>query len=72
MFSGLFVYISNLFLHSCFRPLSTERPALPSAPSIEENNDHQALLTRRARALYDYDAADESELSLLADEVCYG
>jgi len=57
------------------KPLSTDRPSIPSAPSlaVDHSPSHQSqqepLLTRRARVLYDYDAADSSELSLLADEV---
>lgn len=33
-----------------------------------EEHDSPSIM-RRARVLYDYDAADASELSLLADEV---
>ena len=36
-----------------------------SAPRAEDVNGH----VQRARVLYDYDAADLSELSLAADEV---
>ena len=68
----IFLFISQLSNH---RPLSTERPVTPSAPSLPvDNSDQQEhdspSITRRARVLYDYDAADSSELSLLADEVC--
>uniref|UniRef100_A0A673FV32 Endophilin-B1 n=1 Tax=Sinocyclocheilus rhinocerous TaxID=307959 RepID=A0A673FV32_9TELE len=38
-------------------------------PSTFSNNNQQAGSTRKARVLYDYDAASSSELSLLADEV---
>ena len=37
----------------------------PTAPRPEDVNGH----VQRARVLYDYDAADLSELSLAADEV---
>lgn len=47
-----------------FRPTSPPRPALPSAPSLNDSN------TKRAKVLHDYDASDRTELSLLADEVC--
>lgn len=39
---------------------------VPSAPSNAVLNDHSG---KRAKVLYDYDAADMSELSLVADEV---
>ena len=38
----------------------------PSAPSQAVMNDNSG---KRAKVLYDYDAADMSELSLVADEV---
>jgi endophilin-B len=40
--------------------------AAPSAPSSALINDHSG---KRAKVLYDYDAADMSELSLVADEL---
>lgn len=44
-----------------------------SAPVVEALNPSEVKPpssgTRRARVLYDYDAADSSELSLLSDEV---
>jgi len=45
----------------------------PSAPpSIQVTASTPATEKKQARVLYDYDAADASELSLLADEVlCY-
>lgn len=56
--------------------------APPSAPSpsdsssgLDPNTVPRPSLTRKAKVLYDYDAAEKNELSLLADEVsvraCY-
>ena len=58
----------------CF---SLTRSAAPSAPpsrpepptSATKASDRQSPAPRKARALYDYDAGDSTELSLLADEV---
>lgn len=38
-------------------------PTSPTSPNPTQSN------SRRARVLYDYDAADRTELSLIADEV---
>lgn len=44
--------------------------ASPTPPALEvEEVQAPAAGTRKAKVLYDYDAADTSELSLLADEV---
>ena len=56
-------------------PLEPKRPPPPSAPPMYTSpfpatNGVEASIKRKARVLYDYDAADPSELSLLADEVC--
>ena len=60
----------------CF---SLTRSGAPSAPPLRPEppvpsttgraSDTQTPAPRKARALYDYDAADSTELSLLADEV---
>ena len=57
-----------------FSPL--ERPTRPSLPSDPPPYTSVAppsrpLVTRRAKVLYDYDAYDSTELSLLADEVFF-
>ena len=44
-------------------------PLSPSAPPQIEVTAPTPTERRQAKALYDYDAADSSELSLLADEV---
>ena len=44
-------------------------PLTPSAPPSIEVTAATPVEKRQAKALYDYDAADSSELSLLADEV---
>uniref|UniRef100_A0A2H6MWW2 SH3 domain-containing protein n=2 Tax=Micrurus carvalhoi TaxID=3147026 RepID=A0A2H6MWW2_9SAUR len=53
--------------------VSTIAGAPNSAPGVEALNPSEAKLpssgTRKARVLYDYDAADGSELSLLSDEM---
>ena len=49
--------------------------APPSAPSADTasgfdlNTVPRPSLTKKAKVLYDYDAAEKNELSLLADEV---
>ncbi|XP_071947259.1 endophilin-B1-like isoform X2 [Antedon mediterranea] len=46
--------------------------SVPSAPSYITGNGQMPVgnsMTRNAKVLYDYDAADSSELSLLADEL---
>ena len=45
------------------------RPAAPVSSAPAKASDKQLPAPRKARALYDYDAADSTELSLLADEV---
>lgn len=46
---------------------------LPSAPPIASDANQNGIpkpnLARKAKVLYDYDAADMNELSLIADEV---
>ena len=37
---------------------------------IDINNAPKPSVTRKAKVLYDYDATEDNELSLLADEVC--
>uniref|UniRef100_A0A2D4NI17 SH3 domain-containing protein n=1 Tax=Micrurus spixii TaxID=129469 RepID=A0A2D4NI17_9SAUR len=53
--------------------VSTIAGAPNSAPGVEALNPSEAKPpssgTRKARVLYDYDAADGSELSLLSDEM---
>lgn len=45
-------------------------PLRPSAPpAIQVTAATPGVEKKQARVLYDYDAADSSELSLLADEV---
>lgn len=49
---------------------SSSGPLRPSAPpAIEVSAPTPVAEKKQARVLYDYDAADSSELSLLADEV---
>lgn len=47
----------------------TTSPLTPTAPPAIEVTAPTPTEKRQAKALYDYDAADSSELSLLADEV---
>lgn len=42
----------------------------PSSTAPTRSSDKQAPAQRKARVLYDFDAGDSTELSLLADEVC--
>ena len=49
--------VMNMYIVSCRSPETQERPSMPKCRP------------RRSRVLYDYDAANEDELSLLADEV---
>lgn len=44
-------------------------PSADSASGLDPNTVPRPSLTRKAKVLYDYDAADKNELSLLADEV---
>ena len=46
-------------------------PSAPSAgnPPVDINAHQRPLMTKKAKVLYDYDASDKEELSLLADEV---
>ncbi|XP_058641054.1 endophilin-B2a isoform X2 [Onychostoma macrolepis] len=53
---------------SAFLPLSSPSPLETDALQIEEVQP-PASGTRKAKVLYDYDAADSSELSLRADEL---
>lgn len=53
---------------SAFLPLNSPSPLETDALQIEEVQP-PASGTRKAKVLYDYDAADSSELSLRADEV---
>uniref|UniRef100_A0A673J7I0 Endophilin-B1 n=1 Tax=Sinocyclocheilus rhinocerous TaxID=307959 RepID=A0A673J7I0_9TELE len=53
---------------SAFLPLNSASPLETDALQIEEVQP-PASGTRKAKVLYDYDAADSSELSLLADEL---
>lgn len=63
-------FFSVNFCLICFRPLTDKppRPVAPSAPSLTAEITKPSV-TRRARVLYDYDAADNTELSLLSEEV---
>ena len=49
----------------------SNKDSKPSAPPATESNSTTVLPSdgQKARVLYDYDAADMTELSLLADEV---
>ena len=50
--------------------LSPNPPLRPSAPpSVQVTPATPSVDKKQARVLYDYDAADNSELNLLADEV---
>lgn len=72
---AILVDISNisfvrLFLHS----LASQSGAAPFTPTISINdhfNDAVANNLKKARVLYDYDAKDVTELSLMTDEVCF-
>lgn len=46
-------------------------PAVPSdaAGGVDINSYPRPAVTRKAKVLYDYDASEKNELSLLADEV---
>ena len=46
-------------------------PAVPSdaAGGVDINSYTRPAVTRKAKVLYDYDASEKNELSLLADEV---
>nr|XP_032814893.1 endophilin-B1-like isoform X5 [Petromyzon marinus] len=62
------------FLPSGSAPLPPVTVPIPAAPAgassqLTAAEPQPASGTRRARVLYDYDAGDSSELSLLADEV---
>lgn len=48
---------------------SSSAPLRPSAPPAIQVTAPSPTEKKQARVLYDYDAADSSELSLLADEV---
>ncbi|KAL8612195.1 hypothetical protein ACOMHN_018484 [Nucella lapillus] len=50
-------------------PASSSAPLRPSAPPAIEVTAPSPTEKKQARVLYDYDAADSSELSLLADEL---
>ena len=50
---------------------SSSAPLRPSAPPAIQVTAPTPTEKKQARVLYDYDAADSSELSLLADEVTY-
>uniref|UniRef100_A0AAY4D805 Endophilin-B1 n=1 Tax=Denticeps clupeoides TaxID=299321 RepID=A0AAY4D805_9TELE len=50
-------------------PVSASLPAAPGRASSAFNELRSTSGSRKARVLYDYDAAGSSELSLLADEV---
>ena len=44
-------------------------PPTDTSSGLDPNTIPRPSLTRKAKVLYDYDAADKNELSLLADEV---
>lgn len=44
-------------------------PPADTSSGLDPNTIPRPSLTRKAKVLYDYDAADKNELSLLADEV---
>ncbi|XP_047135618.1 endophilin-B1 isoform X2 [Hydra vulgaris] len=72
-FLRLSFYILVLwFMLAFFSPLERPtRPFLPSDPPPYNSvmPSSRPLVTRRAKVLYDYDAYDTTELSLLADEI---
>ena len=41
-----------------------------SSPSFDINTIPKPSITHKAKVLYDYDASEGDELTLLADEVC--
>lgn len=57
--------------HRCGNPAAAATPGLSASSSQSALNVGQLPVTgtRKAKVLYDYDAHDTSELSLLADEV---
>ena len=62
-------------IHTPLYPIgaSPVGPILPSAPPASSDANQNGIpkpnLARKAKVLYDYDAADMNELSLIADEV---
>ena len=48
---------------------SASKPDLPAVPKTSKSMDAKMSVSRKAKVLYDYDASDDTELSLLADEV---
>ena len=45
---------------------------IDTSSALDPNTVPRPALTKKAKVLYDYDAADKNELSLLADEVSVG
>ena len=62
-------------IHTPLYPIGTSPggAVLPSAPPATSDANQNGIpkpnLARKAKVLYDYDAADMNELSLIADEV---
>lgn len=65
--------IENYFSPPGEAALSLVPPSAPppadTSSGLDPNTIPRPSLTRKAKVLYDYDAADKNELSLLADEV---
>ena len=59
--------------HRGANPAAAAAPRPSSSPGALSLEQTQLAVTgaRKAKVLYDYDAHDASELSLLADEVCW-
>ena len=59
---------------SSFASISKPPPYNVSKPStkLDINTVTKPSVTHKAKVLYDYDASESDELSLLADEVCIG
>ena len=51
------------------RPPNATNPSAPAATDFPEDPSRPSSGIRKAKVLYDYEASDTSELSLLADEV---
>ena len=64
------IYLYNFYFSLTRSAAPSAPPSRPEPPiSANRATDKQSPAPRKARALYDYDAGDATELSLLADEV---
>ncbi len=50
-------------------PVGSVIPSAPPTSDANQNGLPKSNVSRKAKVLYDYDAADMNELSLVADEV---